>query len=145
MRTQFVRVIAMGTVTELALAACGRSTKSSSNATTAAPGTSAPAGGTCAPAPATTTTGGTAASSGPATVAITSNAKIGKSILVDATGMTLSSGTTTTGRARRVARARARRRGLPSTSAAHQLGAGLTTSMFLTVTGPFRRRTEEAV
>ena len=83
MRTSFVRLFAIAALATIALAACGSSSKSSTNTsgTTVAPGTTA--------SEATTPTTGYASSTGAATVTLAMNSTIGKNILVDSKGMTL--------------------------------------------------------
>ncbi len=134
MRTKFVRVAATAAVAALALAACGSSSKSSSSPTTVAPAaTTVPA----TSAPTTATPGTTVAASGSATVAVATNAQIGKPILVDATGMTLYvwDNDTTPGKASCTGACATNWPPLDVTGTA-TYGAGLTAGMFSTVTGP---------
>jgi predicted lipoprotein with Yx(FWY)xxD motif len=130
MRTQFLRVVAMAAFAALALAACGSSNKASSSSTTAATGTSAPPASTATP-------GTTTAPSAPAAVAVASNAKIGKSILVDSKGMTLYvwDNDTMPGKANCTGACASAWPPL-DVSGTPTYGAGLTASMFSTVTGP---------
>jgi len=83
MRSSFVRLLATAAVASLALAACGSSSKSGSGstATTVAPTT-------VANTEVTTTTAGSS-SAAATTVAVAQNSTIGKKILVDSKGLTL--------------------------------------------------------
>ena len=118
-----VRAIVAVAAGALALAACGSSSKSSSSSpTTATPATQAP-----------TTT---AAAGGAATVSSAMNAKIGKQILVDGKGMTLYvwDNDKTAGQSSCTGACASAWPPLAVTGAA-TYGAGLTASMFSTISG----------
>jgi len=131
MRSQFVRSVAVGALAALALAACGSSSKASSPPTTV-PQTTAPATTAAPP-----TTAASSNPTGPATVAVAANATIGKSILVNGSGMTLYiwDNDTTPGKASCTGPCAAAWPPVDVTGAP-TVGTGLTASMFSTVTGP---------
>ena len=126
MRSQFVHVAAAAALAAVALAACGSSNKSSS------PTTTAPAASTTTAAAPTTAVPPVAA-----TVALVRNAKIGKPILVDGNGKTLYvwDNDTTPGKASCTGACATAWPPLYVTGTP-TYGAGLTASMFSTVTGP---------
>ncbi len=125
MRITLVRVLAIGALSAITLAACGSSSKSSTGST-----------GTTQPAAATTTTGG-ASSNAKATVALADNSTIGKKVLVNSDGMTLYmwENDKTPGKASCTG-ACAQAWPPDYVTGTPTYGAGLTAADFSTVTGP---------